>query len=80
MQVPEQPKVEVDGEDVYQLAPNVKVLRGTCKNKLRMEVEYMQNHGTSDNSYLIEVCVVDTAFTVHLTVQTPVVCVHLCHA
>jgi hypothetical protein len=28
----------VDSEAVYPLAPNVQVIRGLCKNKLRMEV------------------------------------------
>ncbi|GFH26936.1 flavodoxin-like domain-containing protein, partial [Haematococcus lacustris] len=45
--------VLVDSVTVQDLASGVKVLRGLCSNKLRMEVEYMLKHGTSDNSYLI---------------------------
>ncbi|GFH12197.1 flavodoxin-like domain-containing protein, partial [Haematococcus lacustris] len=47
--------VLVDSVTVQDLASGVKVLRGLCSNKLRMEVEYMLKHGTSDNSYLISV-------------------------
>jgi hypothetical protein len=36
--------------------PVAQVVRGTCRNKLRSEVEYMLKHGTSDNSYLVQVC------------------------
>jgi flavorubredoxin len=56
MQMPDDPeKVAVDSENVYPLAPDVQVVRGTCRCRLRSEVEYMAGHGTSDNSYLITV-------------------------
>lgn len=52
---PPEERVQVDSEKVLPLAPNVSVVRGSCMNKLRMEVEYMLKHGTSDNCYLIQV-------------------------
>lgn len=52
---PPEERVQVDSEKVYPLAPNVSLVRGTCSCKLRMEVEYMLKHGTSDNCYLIQV-------------------------
>ncbi|GFR44040.1 hypothetical protein Agub_g5200 [Astrephomene gubernaculifera] len=45
--------VEVE-YDTFQVAPNVQLLRGSCRaERLKYEVEYGLKRGTTDNSYLI---------------------------
>ncbi|GIL84269.1 hypothetical protein Vretimale_15926 [Volvox reticuliferus] len=53
---PVQPPTEpvVVDYSIYTVAPNVKMLRGTCRcERLKYEVEYGMKRGTTDNSYLI---------------------------
>ncbi|GLI66193.1 hypothetical protein VaNZ11_009958 [Volvox africanus] len=39
---------------IYTVAPNAKMLRGTCRcERLKYEVEYGMKRGTTDNSYLL---------------------------
>lgn len=47
--------VEVDGVSIHKVAPGVSLLRGDCSARLKCEVEYGLNRGTTENCYLVQV-------------------------
>jgi hypothetical protein len=49
--------VPIEGVVCLPVTKAIKCLRGVCNERLKYEVEYSLKKGTSENSYLLQVCV-----------------------
>ena len=55
--------MQVDGVEALPVNEAITLLRGTCSTQLKFEIEYGMKRGTSDNSYLIQVCYLNCRVT-----------------
>lgn len=48
-------EVTIDSVTSHQVIPGLHLIRGTCTQRFKYEVEYNMKRGTTDNSYLLKV-------------------------
>lgn len=53
--MPVAPPVPTEGVTALPVAPGVTLLRGSCRERLKYEIEYALKRGTTENSYLLAV-------------------------
>ena len=48
--------MKIKGVEAVPISKSVTLLRGVCNERLKIDIEYGLRRGTTDNSYLIRVC------------------------
>lgn len=54
--LPKEDKIKVDEVQVTPVTQHVTAFRAICTQRLKFEIEYGLKRGTTDNCYLIQVC------------------------
>jgi hypothetical protein len=53
--MPAAPVIKTEGVDALPVTEHVTLLRGSCRERMKYEIEYALKRGTTENSYLITV-------------------------
>lgn len=55
--LPKEDKIKVDEVQVTPVTKHVTTFRSICTQRLKFEIEYGLKRGTTDNCYVIQVCI-----------------------